>query len=135
MDVEKVVQNEIRINKALEDNVKDLTAVYILKRRSLNELYQVLANELSTAISLRVKYTEYKTISEKIKYDIQEQLFWVKSNHSIGADFVKMIIPTIKYESRNLILKLSQEQFITNTTNTVKFIILPFVFLSFIVLA
>ena len=88
MDVEKVVQNEIRINKSLEDNIKDLTAVYILKRRSLNELYQVLANELRTAISLRVKYTEYKNISEKIKYDIQEQLFWVKSNHSIGEDFV-----------------------------------------------
>lgn len=134
MDIEKTVQNDIKLNRDLENYRKELISIYIQERHALNDIYQVLANELSTAISLKVKYNEYQKVAEKIRFDISEQLFWVKSNQKVGTKFLTESIPTIKYDFQNLLLKFSSKEFIKETSSTITYVILPFIVFSLFVL-
>ena len=87
IDVEEYVENKIASTPALTNFKTDLITLYSQKRRLLNDLYQIMADGLNNSIGLKVKYTSYTTISNKIRSDISEQLFWVKSNQAISKEF------------------------------------------------
>ena len=96
LDIELIVNQDIKKDPSLAKYRNDLTSLYSQRRRILSELYQILANELSTTIELKLKYTSYNNIRSKIKSDISEQLFWVKSNQSLGSEFLYTLVPTVK---------------------------------------
>lgn len=134
LSVEEKANEDIRKDPSLEPYKKDLIALYTQRRQALSELYQIMANELNTAIELKLKYASYISIREKIVSDISEQLFWVKSNQAIGYDFFKLFPTTVKYEFSRLLSKFSSEEFKQNTSNTVLLIILPLLVFSLIVI-
>lgn len=109
LDIELIVNQDIKKDPSLAKYRNDLTSLYSQRRRILSELYQILANELSTTIELKLKYTSYNNIRSKIKSDISEQLFWVKSNQSLGSEFLYTLVPTVKYEFSDLLNKLTSE--------------------------
>lgn len=135
LDVEQIVNQDIKHDPSLERYRNDLTFLYSQRRRVLSELYQLLANELSTTIELKVKFTSYNSIRTKIKSDISEQLFWVKSNQPLGSEFLYSLVPTVKYEFGNLLNKLSSDKFKTHTTKTALLVVLPFILLALIVIS
>lgn len=135
LDVEQIVNQDIKHDPSLEQYRNDLTFLYSQRRRVLSELYQLLANELSTTIELKVKFTSYNSIRTKIKSDISEQLFWVKSNQPLGSEFLYSLVPTVKYEFGNLLDKLSSDKFKTHTTKTALLVVLPFILLALIVIS
>ncbi len=135
LDVEQIVNQDIKHDPSLERYRNDLTFLYSQRRRVFSELYQLLANELSTTIELKVKFTSYNSIRTKIKSDISEQLFWVKSNQPLGSEFLYSLVPTVKYEFGNLLNKLSSDKFKTHTTKTALLVVLPFILLALIVIS
>lgn len=129
LDIELIVNQDIKKDPSLAKYRNDLTSLYSQRRRILSELYQILANELSTTIELKLKYTSYNNIRSKIKSDISEQLFWVKSNQSLGSEFLYTLVPTVKYEFSDLLNKLTSEKFKVHTTKTAFLVVLPLSFL------
>ena len=127
-DIEAAVQEEIRKEPSLSSYKTDLVTLVSEKRLAINELYQVIANELTTIIELKVVYTQYNEINNQINSKISEQLFWVKSNQGLGVEFFSMFIPAVKYETANLITKFKSEKFIEHTVHTSIVIILPLMF-------
>lgn len=134
-DIDIAVQEEIKKDPSLSSYKTDLVALVSEKRQAINELYQVIANELTTIIELKVVYTQYNDINNQINSKISEQLFWVKSNQGLGVEFFSMFIPAVKYESANLITKFNSEKFIKHTVHTSVIIILPLMFFGLILLA
>ena len=134
-DIEVAVQEEIRKDPSLSSYKTDLVTLVSEKRLAINELYQVIANELTTIIELKVVYTQYNEINNQINSKISEQLFWVKSNQGLGVEFFSMFIPAVKYETANLITKFKSEKFIEHTVHTSIVIILPLMFFGLILLA
>ncbi|MGN0903488.1 MAG: hypothetical protein ACI4M9_09390, partial [Succinivibrio sp.] len=134
-DVESLANNEIKLDHRLSGYKNELVSLYSQRRRALNDLYQIMTNEMTTLIELKSKYVEYQSIKQKIISDISEQLFWIKSNIGLGQDFFSLLIPSVKYEFSNLIRKVHSEKFQEHTMGTLIFIVLPFMFLSLIVLA
>lgn len=134
-DIDTAVQEEIKKDPSLSSYKTDLVALVSEKRQAINELYQVIANELTTIIELKVVYTQYNDINNQINSKISEQLFWVKSNQGLGVEFFSMFIPAVKYESANLITKFNSEKFIKHTVHTSVIIILPLMFFGLILLA
>lgn len=135
LDIELIVNQDIKKAPSLAKYRNDLTSLYSQRRRILSELYQILANELSTTIELKLKYTSYNNIRSKIKSDISEQLFWVKSNQSLGSEFLYTLVPTVKYEFSDLLNKLTSEKFKVHTTKTAFLVVLPFIILALIVIS
>ncbi len=76
-----------------------------------------------------------QTLGSRIKSDISEQLFWVRSNQSLGSEFLYTLVPTVKYEFSNLLNKLTSEKFKVHTTKTAFLVVLPFIILALIVIS
>ncbi|MCI6905741.1 MAG: mechanosensitive ion channel [Succinatimonas sp.] len=132
IDVEEYVENKIASTPALTNFKTDLITLYSQKRRLLNDLYQIMADGLNNSIGLKVKYTSYTTISNKIRSDISEQLFWVKSNQAISKEFFNTLGAFTKYEAFQLYTKVTSDKFLKHTAKTFIYVVLPFIILALI---
>lgn len=129
-DVEKVIKNY----PELEPYREDVITIYGQRKSCISEIYQVIADSLNENIEIKVNYASYKKIYDKISADIEEQLFWVKSNQPLGNEFIKMFLPSAKYEWESLKQKLSGSEFLSDTTKTITTLLLPFFLLCGIIL-
>ena len=91
-----------------------------------------MADGLNNSIGLKVKYTSYTTISNKIRSDISEQLFWVKSNQAISKEFFNTLGAFTKYEAFQLYTKVTSDKFLKHTAKTFIYVVLPFIILALI---
>lgn len=133
VDIEETVNNEIAKNSGLAPFKKELTILYHERKQKLNDLYQLLVDGLSKTIEIKVKYNNYQKLYQKINADIEEQLFWIKSNQPIGTEFFNVFIPTIVYETNSLVAKLHTTELQTETIKTFTHVVIPFFLLGFII--
>ena len=101
---------------------------------TVSEIYQVIADSLNENIEIKVNYASYKKIYDKISADIGEQLFWVKSNQPLGSEFLKLFVPTASYEWESLKQKISNKDFLSDTTKSVTNLLIPYFLLCGIIL-
>lgn len=133
VDIQEYVDNEISKKPELATFKKELMILYHQRKQKFNELYQLLADGLSQTIDIKVKYNNYQKLYKKIRADIEEQLFWIKSNQPIGTEFFKVFIPSVVYETNSLITKLHTKALQTETIKTFTHVVIPFFLLGFVI--
>ncbi len=128
------VENVIKNSPELEQYREDVISVYAQRKQNVSELYQVIADSLNENIEIKVNYANYKKVSDKIGADIEEQLFWIKSNQPLGNEFLKLFLPTASYGFESLKMKLCNPVFLQDTAKTFTVLLVPFFVLCGIVL-
>lgn len=128
------VEEAIKEYPELEPYREDVISIYGQRKSTISEIYQVIADSLNENIEIKVNYTSYKKIYDKISADIGEQLFWVKSNQPVGNEFLKLFLPTANYEWESLKQKLSSKAFLSDTANTLTSLLLPYFLIYGIIL-
>ena len=124
-DIEEAVNKEIAVDESLKPYKAEFKTVMIKRKEALKELYQVIANQLALAIQLKMKYEDFCKKQVFIHEEIDEQLFWIKSNQPLGVDLVKQFIPFVKYNFSNLLVKLNSESFKLHCLDTALVVLLP----------
>ena len=128
------VESAIKKYPELEPYREDVITIFGQRKTTVSEIYQVIADSLNENIEIKVNYASYKKIYDKISADIGEQLFWVKSNQPLGSEFLKLFVPTASYEWESLKQKISNKDFLSDTTKTVTNLLIPYFLLCGIIL-
>lgn len=128
------VESAIKKYPELEPYREDVITIFGQRKTTVSEIYQVIADSLNENIEIKVNYASYKKIYDKISADIGEQLFWVKSNQPLGSEFLKLFVPTASYELESLKQKISNKDFLSDTTKTVTNLLIPYFLLCGIIL-
>ena len=129
-NLKKIIKN----NPALEPYKEQILEMYSYRKQAYDELYQTYANSLSIAIEIKSKYNSYQNIYKKIQSEIEEQLFWIKSNQPISSEFFKQLTITISQELRGLILKLDSEEYLSTFFKNMFVIFSPLLVLYVIII-
>ncbi len=143
-EIREIISKETNLFEQIDDMVEQhpeldeyrtqLLNLFSKSRHAYRDLYQIVADSLNETLSIKVKYENFKKIHSKINADIEEQLFWIKSNQPIGTDFVNIFMANVHTEFETFLKKCSSREFITSTSATFIKIILPFAILAFIVM-
>ncbi len=128
------VESAIKKYPELEPYREDVITIFGQRKTTVSEIYQVIADSLNENIEIKVNYASYKKIYDKISADIGEQLFWIKSNQPLGSEFLKLFVPTASYELESLKQKISNKDFLSDTTKTVTYLLIPYFLLCGIIL-
>lgn len=128
------VESAIKKYPELEPYREDVITIFGQRKTTVSEIYQVIADSLNENIEIKVNYASYKKIYDKISADIGEQLFWIKSNQPLGSEFLKLFVPTASYEWESLKQKISNKDFLSDTTKTVTNLLIPYFLLCGIIL-
>ncbi len=124
-DINAYADSLIAKNHDLQDARESLINVVIKRRQLLNELYQAMSSQLTTAINLKVKYEEFVDIRNKTTNLITENLFWLKSNQPVGRDFFLTLIPSISSELSSFGTQLQDKEYWSATATTMLTIVVP----------
>lgn len=84
---------------------KQLTELLTERGNMLAELSKSLTNQLNLAINIELNQQQVQTISDTLQQKLQQQSFWVKSSNEIDLDWFSNLIPTGRYQLRNLAKK------------------------------
>jgi potassium efflux system protein len=111
----------------------ELISVIAQRRELLNQLHQTMSSELTTAIDLKLKHAEFEELRDKTSAAVTENLFWLKSNQSLGAEFFRTIIPGISYELSSFVTKLRNQNYWKATLRTLLVLGLPAALLGLVI--
>ncbi|MGN0908020.1 MAG: mechanosensitive ion channel domain-containing protein, partial [Succinivibrio sp.] len=117
-DTNDFADRAIKKNPALKDCRDELISVFVKRRELLNDLYQALSSELTTAINLKVKYQEFTTLRDATSAKVTENLFWLKSNQPLGREFLYTFWPSLNHEISQFASKVGSPQYRADTLHT-----------------
>ena len=118
-DLNKAYEDLIKITPSLASHKKQVMAILSQRQDLYNSLYQELVNELNTSIALKIDYTDLNKLRSKVKNDITEKLFWIRSNQPISLEFLFTAIPHLSGEITAIAKKIRTEEFLDNTFHTI----------------
>lgn len=75
---------------------QDLERIIKQRKDLYDKLYQAMTEASTTAMTLKIKYSEFSSLKNDILSTINEHLFWLKSNYPISSDFFTSFIPMAK---------------------------------------
>ena len=102
-DTKSFVQNMIATNPELAPFKTDLGKIIKHRRDLYDKLYQEISEASTNATALKLKYTEYSTLKTKVSEEINEHLFWLKSNYPLGPDFLSSFFSLASTQLHNFI--------------------------------
>ncbi len=117
-DTNDFADRAISKDPSLKDCRDELISVFVRRRELLNDLYQALSSELTTAINLKVKYQEFTQLRDATATKVTENLFWLKSNQPLGREFLLTFVPSFIHEFSQFSSKLKTPQFRADTLHT-----------------
>lgn len=117
-DLNEFADRAISKNPELKDCRDELISVYVKRREFLNDLYQSLSSQLTTAINLKVKYQEFTQLRDSTSAKVTENLFWLKSNQPLGREFIYTFWPSLTHEFSQFTSKLGSAQYHEDTIHT-----------------
>lgn len=132
-DLPKYVDGQIGKQPKLEAYRNELSQIAEKRRNLFDQLYQLMSQELSQSISLKLIYQDYQDLDSRVRSNIVETMFWLRSNQPLGLEFLKTLMPSLAYEAGNLKIRLHSSEYFQNVKMTVITLILPAMLVGFMV--
>lgn len=117
-DTNDFADRAIKKNPDLKNCRDEYISVLVKRRELLNDIYQALSSQLTTAINLKVKYQEFTALRDSTAAKVTENLFWLKSNQPLGREFIYTFVPSLVHEFSQFTSKISSPQYRSDTLNT-----------------
>lgn len=131
-DITETADHEISLDSTLRPFRKELIAVLEKRREVLSDIYQIIANQLALAIDIKMKNEFFARKKKEINDNIDEQLFWIKSNQPLSLELAQQFIPFMKFSFSNLLYKFKTDAFKKHTLTTVYFVLIPLIIFSIV---
>ncbi|WP_277296367.1 mechanosensitive ion channel domain-containing protein [Succinatimonas hippei] len=80
---------------------QDLEKLIKQRKDLYDKLYQSMTEASTSAMSLKIKYSEFTSLKTDILSTINEHLFWLKSNYPLSSDYFTSFIPMAKAQLTN----------------------------------
>ena len=80
---------------------QDLEKLIKQRKYLYDKLYQSMTEASTSAMSLKIKYSEFTSLKTDILSTINEHLFWLKSNYPLSSDYFTSFIPMAKAQLTN----------------------------------
>lgn len=109
----------------LSESRSELEDLIRRQRSLLDNLHQSMSEELTQAISLKLKYTELQQVTFRVNAVINEHLFWMKSNLPPGREFALSFVQRLKYQLNGIAERMSMPEFWNRTLHTVTLFFVP----------
>lgn len=106
-DTAGYVDDMIKKDPNLSSLQQDLETVIKQRKDLYDKLYQVMTEASTTAMTLKIKHSEFNTLKSELLSTINEHLFWLKSNYPVGSDFIISFIPMAKAQLADFSASLS----------------------------
>lgn len=131
-DVPSYVDKKIAEKPILNDYKQDLEQIIRHRKALFDDIYQALIESQSLAYSLKEMYSEYLNLKSQIEQNINNNLFWLASNHPLSVDFMTSFIPSLFIQVNGFIKNVIQPEFIYDVINFALKILLPLTIFLFI---
>lgn len=129
-DIAGYVNNIIKSNPELQDHKEELESLVRQRRTLYDQLYQALSEAQTIAINLKLSYSEYQDIKNKVSSLINENLFWLASNLPLSKDFFTVLPSVMRLQLASIKNTITSDAFLSNADNVLLPIIAPLLLLA-----
>lgn len=114
----------------LQDSYEDLKAFLELLKIDLDSLYQAQNTGLAAALALQERAAQYDEFSTRVQNAINDKLFWLSSNNSLGLSFLLALPQTISSQLDDFAVTLKTPGFLQETLWSILTLIVPVMLLG-----
>ena len=132
-DLETYVQSLVEKTPALAGHEDELMEIAAKRKELLNMLNREVSTELTQAINIKLRYEEFKQLKKNVQDKITENIFWLKSNQPLGAEFFTILLPSIKFEFTNFMDRLKKDSYWQESAKTFLFLLLPAILIGLLI--